>query len=1225
MATRASRIRIRLVRTLSVLAVSLSAAAGAVAGFPATVHAANITAGSSVTFSSTGSEQSFVVPAGATLMQVTAVGAPGQGTYPVNTTGPNTATGGKGAIVTALIPAPAAGTTVYVEVGGMSTFSGNATASGGFNGGAASSTGAGGGGGASDLRTVSRTVAGSLSSRLIVAGGGGGAGEGGADFNSLCYSYGCTPGNGGSAVANSPNGGAGQTGPYSAGYYSYASYPGMTGGQGGGGGTQSAGGAGGPITPCTGYCYSWGASAGSPGTLGTGGVGGPVSYGTVSPGGGGGGGYYGGGGGAAGNGYQLYANGGGGGGGAGSSYVEPSALSSTFGVDTTGVPSISITFNPTTVSATCTPNPIAVSLQTTCTATVHNVDHSDAVAPSGTITWAMTRGNGTLSVPTCSFIAGGSCSVIITSHPGGAGAQTASLAYRGDAVHSPSSGTASFSAVMQTSIVGTSVYDADTNTLWTGSESTGAVAFLDARIGSGYGIPPTGSVAYSMYDGGSCGGPAIFVDIVTMGIGFVPSSSQSSPLGAGTYSMEARYSGDGDYTQGYSPCAAFNVLQGVPSVGIAVDDAATAAGWTGSETTGSQAYAAATVTGVAGFTPKGTVTYDLYSGGSCSGTALTTETGSLNAGSVPTSSSSAPLAAGTYSYLAQYSGDTNYVATASPCTSMTVLQGTTSGSTTVHDTATSLPWAGTETTGSAAYDTATVAETGGILPAGTYTYALFGNGTCQGTPSSTETVTLQAGSVPNSSATGPLGEGAYSYLGTYNGDGDYAAVSTGCEPFAVDQPPAITSSAGVTVTVGAPATVTVTAAGFPSGGAISLTEIGQLPSGMTFTDNHDGTATLAGTPASGTVGSYDLTIGAANGVAPSATQNFVLVVAQQLTTTTLAAAPAPGEVGESITLTATVAVSAPASGIPGGTVTFSEGGNPLAGCTALPLAAGQASCTAVFNAAGLAAVSASYGGSADAKGSISGTVDEQVGMASTRTSLSSSLSTAVTGQVTLLTATVSRLSPASGSAGGTVLFSSDGTVVAGCSAVPVVSGVASCDTSWGSDSSHAVTASYLGDVNDVASTSGTQYVTVSAAGTTVALSPLPSTATSGEKVTITITVKAAAPGGGNPTGTVTVRIDGIVVATVQLDSTVDSRAQYSTDTLPLGAHAVTASYSGDGNYLPSSLAAPVVLTVNSPPPVPATGSSIAIPVRGGVVAVLLAMLTAAWWTFRKRRVLGSRQ
>ena len=60
--------------------------------------------------------------------------------------------------------------------------------------------------------------------------------------------------------------------------------------------------------------------------------------------------------------------------------------------------------------------------------------------------------------------------------------------------------------------------------------------------------------------------------------------------------------------------------------------------------------------------------------------------------------------------------------------------------------------------------------------------------------------------------------------------------------------------------------------------AASLNETGSLPSGVTFTDNGDGTATLAGTPAAGDGGVYDFTITASNGVSPDANQSFTLTV-----------------------------------------------------------------------------------------------------------------------------------------------------------------------------------------------------------------------------------------------------------------------------------------------------------------------------------------------------------
>ncbi len=87
--------------------------------------------------------------------------------------------------------------------------------------------------------------------------------------------------------------------------------------------------------------------------------------------------------------------------------------------------------------------------------------------------------------------------------------------------------------------------------------------------------------------------------------------------------------------------------------------------------------------------------------------------------------------------------------------------------------------------------------------------------------------------------------------------------------------PAITSANNTTITVGTHGTFTVTATGEPTP---SLSESGTLPGGVTFTDNGNGTATLAGTPAAGTGGTYTFTITANNGVSPNATQDFTLTI-----------------------------------------------------------------------------------------------------------------------------------------------------------------------------------------------------------------------------------------------------------------------------------------------------------------------------------------------------------
>ncbi len=93
----------------------------------------------------------------------------------------------------------------------------------------------------------------------------------------------------------------------------------------------------------------------------------------------------------------------------------------------------------------------------------------------------------------------------------------------------------------------------------------------------------------------------------------------------------------------------------------------------------------------------------------------------------------------------------------------------------------------------------------------------------------------------------------------------------------------ITSGDSTTFTVGTDGTFAVTATGFP---APTFSETGALPSGVTLSPS----GSLSGTPASGSSGTYPITIDASNGVSPDATQSFTLTVPAvgfHITTTTL--------------------------------------------------------------------------------------------------------------------------------------------------------------------------------------------------------------------------------------------------------------------------------------------------------------------------------------------------
>ena len=248
---------------------------------------------SSITYTYTGSVETFTVPPGVTSISIEAWGASGQD-FTVEQYTPST--GGLGGYSSGdLTVTP--GDVISIYVGGA-----GADNTPGYNGGSLGGYGtpsdgwagrAGSGGGASDVRIGAAT----LTDRVLVAGGGGG---GGRDYvNGSCQPCGMG-GNGGDGGALIGIDGQDPTDPI----YGFYFNPGAA----GKGGTQATGGAGGdgPQGP-----------NGMPGVLGVGGIGNDGVYSIAS--GGGGGGYYGGGSGA---GADSGSGAAGAGGAGGSSYID---------------------------------------------------------------------------------------------------------------------------------------------------------------------------------------------------------------------------------------------------------------------------------------------------------------------------------------------------------------------------------------------------------------------------------------------------------------------------------------------------------------------------------------------------------------------------------------------------------------------------------------------------------------------------------------------------------------------------------------------------------------------------------------------------------------------------------------------------------------------------------------------------------------------------------------
>jgi hypothetical protein len=148
----------------------------------------------------------------------------------------------------------------------------------------------------------------------------------------------------------------------------------------------------------------------------------------------------------------------------------------------------------------------------------------------------------------------------------------------------------------------------------------------------------------------------------------------------------------------------------------------------------------------------------------------------------------------------------------------------------------------------------------------------------------------------------------------------------------------ITSANAATFPIGSPGTFTVTTAG--GSGVPTLTSTGTLPDGVTFTDNGDGTATLAGTPGAGSAGTYPLTFTASDGVGAPATQNFTLTVTQAPAITSAPAATFnvgfPGSFTVTTTGSPTPAITATGM-LPAG-VTFVDNGDGTATLAGTPAA-----------------------------------------------------------------------------------------------------------------------------------------------------------------------------------------------------------------------------------------------------------------------------------------------
>jgi hypothetical protein len=293
--------------------------------------------------------------------------------------------------------------------------------------------------------------------------------------------------------------------------------------------------------------------------------------------------------------------------------------------------------------------------------------------------------------------------------------------------------------------------------------------------------------------------------------------------------------------------------------------------------------------------------------------------------------------------------------------------------------------------------------------------------------------------------------------------------------------------------------------------------------------------------------------------APSKSAPLAQTIVQQTTTTQLISSQNPSSVGQAVKLTATVTPNSVS-----GSIEFEDGGTSLGTAS---LSGGSTSITLTSLALGTHNITAVYSGDANDATSTSAALPQQVNLAASTVALVSSLDPSPFNAAVTFTATVTP-----GSATGTIQFK-DGTANLGA-AVPVSVGKASMPANNLSVGAHSITAVYSGDAGNSPSTSNTVTQTVTQAASTVAVASSAASVQFGQNVTFTATVSPA-----SATGSVQFKDGATVLGAGSLTA---GKATFSTSTLAVGSHTITAVYLGDTDFL-TSTSAPLTQTIIQTP------------------------------------------
>jgi sugar lactone lactonase YvrE len=373
----------------------------------------------------------------------------------------------------------------------------------------------------------------------------------------------------------------------------------------------------------------------------------------------------------------------------------------------------------------------------------------------------------------------------------------------------------------------------------------------------------------------------------------------------------------------------------------------------------------------------------------------------------------------------------------------------------------------------------------------------------------------------------------------------------------------------------APTTTTLIASANPAqaGATLRLTATLSVPAidqgegsptgNVTFLD---GSTTLGTAPLSGGIATFStssLAVGAhtitasyagVTGFGPSNSAPLVVNIQLATSSAALATSANPVTAGAPLGLTATLSST---GGTPTGSVSFLDGSTLLGTGKLNGQGIASLSLSGSTLAVGSHSLTVTYAGDSDNGASVSAAVNEVVKIAASSTVIASSANPAFQGASVQFTATVT--SNGGGTPTGTVQFF-DGAASLGSTALNG-SGIATLSLSTLSLGSHPITAVYSGDSFDATSSSTAMPEVIQAASATVALGSSANPSVFNTGLTFNIAVQGS---GSQPSGTV-ILLDGATpLATLTLSGT--GTASYTTSALSIGAHSLTAQYSGDVNH-----------------------------------------------------------